>query len=84
MDYCPFLTLFGGNTPLQGFGDTRGDPASTYSQELVGQTQLLGGGKFICACIYRKKKAPSPTNQMSCFELLLQAADWELIARQEA
>lgn len=29
MDYCPFKILFGGNTPLQGFGDTRGDPSST-------------------------------------------------------
>lgn len=75
--------------PLQGFGDTGGDRASAHSQGTAGQTQLLRGGKAIFSFLYiyiylRIKKAPLTTNQISCFELLLQAADWQLIARHQA
>lgn len=52
MDYCPFFILFGGNMPLQGFGDTRGDRASAHSQGTAGQTQLLRGGKAIFSFLY--------------------------------
>lgn len=47
MDYCPVFILFGGNMPLQGFGDTGGNPASARSQGTAGQTQLPGGGKAV-------------------------------------